>query len=255
MWLRLRQICLVAPELAPPVEDLKGVLGLEVCHVDPGVKVFGLQNSLLPVGNQLLEVVSPVQENTAAGRYLERRGGPGGYMVITQCDEHSPRRKRVEELGVRVAFRIDRPDFESMQLHPKDTGGSFLEIDWQRGGDAPDGPWFPAGPNWQPARRTDVVRSIRAAELQSPDPERLARRWSEIVEIPLRRDAAGRPEIGLENAALRFVEPPDGRPEGLGGVDVEVADRARLLRAADDRGCRVSDDQVLICGARFRLVE
>ena len=254
MWLRLRQICLVARELEPAITSLKAVLGLEVCHRDPGVRTFGLENALLPVGNQFLEVVSPVEEGTTAGRYLERRGGDGGYMVITQCDDHAPRKRRIAELGVRVAFGFDQPDYRCMQLHPKDTGGSFFEIDYQPGGDADDGPWWPAGPDWRPARRTGVVDAIRAAELQSPDPERLAARWSEIAEIPLARDAAGRPVLPLANAALRFVQATDGRPEGLGGVDLAVVDRARLLAAAAARGCRVSDDVVTICGVRFRLV-
>ena len=255
MWLRLRQICLVARELAPAIEDLKAVFGLEVCCVDPGVKAFGLENSLLPVGNQFLEVVAPIEENTAAGRYLERRGGDGGYMVITQCDDHPPRLKRVEELGVRLAFRIDRPEYQGMQLHPRDTGGSFLEIDWQGGGDAPDGPWWPAGRDWKPARRTHVISSIHAAELQSPDPDRLARRWSEIVEIPVHRGEEGDPTIALEDASLRFVEARDGRGEGLGGVDLVAVDRDRLLRAAEDRGLPIDGDSVLICGTRFRAVD
>jgi hypothetical protein len=38
-------------------------------------------------------------------------------------------------------------------------------------------------------------------------------------------------------------------------VDLVVADRARLLAAAERRGRRVSDDLVNICGVRFRLVE
>lgn len=255
MWLRLRQICLVARDLAPVVEALEHVFGLAVCYRDPGVQAFGLENALLPVGNQFLEVVAPVQEGTAAGRYLDRRGGDGGYMVITQCDDHAPRKRRIAQLGVRVAFSYDRPAYHCMQLHPKDTGGSFFEMDWHEGGEDPDGPWEPAGPDWWPARRTAVVGAIRAAELQSDDPEALARRWSAIAEIPLTRNAAGRPEMPLDNAAVRFVECADGRPEGLGGVDLAVVDRARLLAVAEERGCRVADDLVTICGTRFRLVD
>ena len=89
MWLRLRQICLVARELKPVEEQLNKVLGINVCFRDPGVAFFGLENALFPIGNQLLEVVAPVEENTAGGRYLDRRGGDGGYMVITQCDDHA----------------------------------------------------------------------------------------------------------------------------------------------------------------------
>jgi hypothetical protein len=164
MWLRLRQIALVARELRPVLDDLQAVLGIEPCYVDPGVKAFGLENTLLPVGNQLLEVVAPIRAGTAGGRHLERRGGDGGYMVITQCDDHEPRSRRVAELGIRKVLEFDVPgQFRDMQLHPKDTGGAFLEIDEQLGPRAhePDGPWHPAGHDWQRARRTERVPSSR----------------------------------------------------------------------------------------------
>jgi hypothetical protein len=260
MWLRLRQVALVAAELAPAVEDLRAVLGLEVCFNDPGVKVFGLENALLPVGNQFLEVVAPIEEGTAGGRFLERRGGDGGYMVITQCDDHAPRRRRVEELGVRLAHSFEVPgQFRNMQLHPKDTGGSFFEIDEQLGEGAhePDGPWEPAGHGvrWREFRRLDAVSAITAAEIQGDDPEALARRWGEIAEIPVRRDADGRLTLALDGSTLRFVPCEDGRPEGLGGIDVAVVDRARVLAAARERGLERSDGRVQLCGMRVGLVD
>jgi hypothetical protein len=58
----------------------------------------------------------------------------------------------------------------------------------------------------------------------------------------------------LENASVRFVEASDGRGEGLGGIDLVVNARERLMQAAERRGCLVSDDQVTICGTRFYLV-
>lgn len=254
MWLRLQQIALVAHELTPVVDDLRHVFGLEICYRDPGVKTFGLENALLPVGNQFLEVVAPIREGTAGGRYLERRGGDGGYMVILQCDEHAPRKRRVAELGIRKVLESDEPEHCTMQLHPRDTGGSFLEIDFQAGGEAPDGPWLPAGRDWKPAVRTDVVRAIAAAEIQSPEPDALAARWSRILELPLERDAGGNPSLRLDNAALRFVPDTDGRGEGLGGVDIVAVDRPRLMSCAQQRGRRVTDEIVMIGGVRFRAV-
>lgn len=257
MWLRLRQIALVAHQLAPVLDDLRAVLGLEVCFVDPGVKAFGLENSLLPVGNQFLEVVAPIQEGTAGGRYLERRGGDGGYMVITQCDDHLPRRARVAELGIRLVLSFENHEFRNMQMHPKDTGGSFFEIDEQLGARAhdPDGPWDPAGgAGWKAGQRLDVVTGISAAEVQADDPEKVAARWAEIAELPVRRDGAGNPVLPLDDAVVRFVPCTDGRPEGLGGIDVQVRDRARLLAAAKERGCYRNDSQVYICGLRMNLV-
>jgi hypothetical protein len=253
MWLRLRQIALVAAELDPVVDDLTSILGIEVCFQDPGVAHFGLHNKLMPVGNQFLEVVAPIQENTAGGRYLQRRGGDTGYMVITQCDEQAPRRARIEELGVRLVTDHRWDGFANMQLHPKDTGGTFFEIDQQEGGEALDGLWVPAGPDWQQHVRTDVVSAITAAEIQSPEPERVAARWSEIAEIDLLEGEDGAPTMTLDNAAVRFVEATDGRGEGLGAIDVAAVDKDRVLATAEQRDRRTGDDQDTIGGLRINL--
>ena len=255
MWLRMRQLALVANKLAPVVDDLRAVFGLEVGHRDPGVKVFGLENALLPVGSQFIEVVAPIQENTAGGRYLERRRGDGGYMCILQCDEHAPRKRRAAELGIRKALEDDSPEYSIMQLHPRDTGGTFLEIDYQKGGEAFDGPWMPAGRNWKPAVRTDVVRAIAAAEIQSPEPAALAERWARILELPLTRDARDHAAIRLDIGTIRFVKDTDGRGEGLGGIDLVAVDRARALANAKKRECKIDGDTVTIGGVRFGLVD
>jgi len=255
MWLRVRQIALIARQLAPVVDDIRDVLGLEVAFRDPAVKTFGLENAVFPVGNQFLEVVAPIREGTAGGRYLDRRNGDGGYMVICQCDDHAPRKQRAAELGIRKAMEHDEPEFRIMQLHPRDTGGCFLEIDEQLGDKAADGPWMPAGKDWKSAVRTKVVRGIAAAEIQTPDPADLAARWGQIVELPVKNEAGGAASLHFDNADVRFVKDTDGRGEGLGGVDLLVADRARLIAAAEKRGRRISDDVVNICGVRFRLVE
>lgn len=255
MWLRLRQICLVAEKLAPVEEALCDVLSVKVCFRDPGVSTFGLENALFPIGNQLLEVVAPVQANTAGGRYLERRGGDGGYMVITQCDDHAPRRARIEELGVRTVLDHDSPEFRNLQLHPKDTGGSFFEIDEVLGPDAhdPDGPWGPAGADWKAARVLDRVTGIAAAELQCDDPAAVAGRWSEIAQIPLIEES-GNAVMPLDNATLRFVPCTDGRPEGLGGIDLLTADKAAILASAKARGAVSGDSQIHLCGMRINLL-
>ena len=257
MWLRLRQICGLARTLAPVEAAIKDVLGVEVCYRDPGVGRFGLENALFPIGNQLLEVVAPVQENTAGGRYLDRRGGDGGYMVITQTDDHPPRRARVDALGVRLAHEFKAEGFINMQLHPRDTGGTFFEIDQQLGPDAekPDGPWHPAGPDWQKARRTERVGGIVAADVQCDDPEAVARRWGEIAEIGVDY-SDGIYALQLDNAKVRFVPCTDGRPEGLAGIDVKANDRDAILTAADARGCLLDESggQVSLCGMRVTLV-
>jgi hypothetical protein len=252
--LRLRQICLVASELEKPVADLKAIFGLETCFHDPNVAKYGLENALLPVGTDFLEVVAPFQEETAAGRYLDRRGGDGGYMVILQCDDAELREQRMPEIGVRIANRLDYGTYLGLQLHPKDTGGAILETSTDPRSVAPDGPWHPAGDSWEEAVRTDVVRAMTAVELQSDDPGGLAARWAEVLNVPLGNDAEGNPALKLENAELRFIPADDGRGEGLGGLDLAVADRDAILREAAARDCDVADDTVTVCGTRFKLL-
>jgi hypothetical protein len=250
--LRLRQIALVARHDLVAAQEFIDTLGVAIAFHDPGIKNLGLHNTLMPIGTQLLEIVAPITEGTTAERYIERRKGAGGYMVITQTDDHPPRRARVDELGIRIVGQFHDEDFTNMQLHPADTRGSFLEIDQQTGGEDPMGPWSPAGKNWQQAIRTDLVSAITAAEIQCEDPERVASRWSEIVEIE-RADADGVPTIPLDNAALRFVPATDGRGEGLAGIDVACSQPDVVKARAEEHKLPVADDNVTLVGMRVYL--
>ncbi len=253
-YLRLRQICLVARALEPAVADLADIFGLAVCYRDGNVGKYGLVNALFPIGASFLEVVAPIEHGTAAGRYLERRGGDGGYMVILDCDDIARRRRHMDAIGVRIANPLKYENYTGLQLHPRDTGGAMLEVNHTTGGESLDGPYHPAGPNWQAALRRDVTGALLGAEIQSPDPAALATRWRAILERPVSRNAAGEPQIALDLGALRFVRDCDGRGEGLGGLDLVAADRARIVDAAERRGCRVAGDTVTVCGTRFRLI-
>jgi hypothetical protein len=248
--MRLRQVALVAHHLEPVIADLCGVLGIEVAFRDPAVRQFGLHNAVMPVGDTFLEVVSPVEPNTTAGRYLDRRGGDGGYMVILQCDDLDADRRRVGQLGVRIVWQADLPGIRGTHLHPRDVGGAILSLD---AADPPSS-WQWAGPNWQRAVRTGVVTEITAVELQSGDPEALAQHWSQVLSRPLARTACGIRHIALDQGELRFVTASDGRGEGVGGIDVAAVDRQRVLTAARSRGIAHSEDDVVICGTRIRLV-
>jgi hypothetical protein len=256
MWLRLRQIARMVKDVDAVVADLNAVFGLEVAFIDEHLPpAYGLQNRLLPIGTQFLELCSMVRENTAGGRYWERRGGDGGYMVITQCDDHAPRKARVAELGIRTVASRDTETSCLMQLHPQDTGGSFLEIDWHENPDEEFPGWTHAirGP-WPDFIRTDRIRAIAAAEIQSPDPGKLAARWSEIIEEPVARDSQGNAIIQIQNATLRFVAASDGRPEGLAGLDLAATNATAAREAAATRGVLREDGTILIGGMRLRLV-
>lgn len=252
MYLRLRQLCLVAERLDPVVDDLCDVFGVAVCHRDPEVGQFGLHNALMPFGTSFIEVVAPVRDGTTAARYLQRRGGDGGYMVILDSDGLERWRRHVAEIGVRIAAPLTLGDYEGMQLHPRDTGGALLEINTTLGGAALDGPYWPAGPHWQSSVRTQRCSAIVGAMLQSDDPAALARRWGQILQRdPVQRHGEWR--LALDNAQLRFVRAEDGRGEGLAGIDLSVSDAGAIVSAARSRGCAVLDGRVNAGGIWFTL--
>jgi hypothetical protein len=243
--MRLRQVALVARELERSVDDLCAVLGVDVAYNDPNVGIFGLVNAVMPVGNTFLEVVSPVQEGTTAGRYMERRGGDGGYMLILQTRDLGRERERIEKLRVRVVWEIDMEGAKVIHLHPHDIGSSLVSFDQMSVWDA----WEWAGPDWRSKVRLDSTTGIIAAELQAEDPERCAARWSEVLGTP-RRGL----EIALDEGTIRFVEVADGRGEGLGGVDVTATDVPAVLKRARDRGLPVDGNCITLCGTRVGLV-
>jgi hypothetical protein len=71
--IRLRQIAFAAHDLDSAEEALSAALRVRLCDRHPNIGVFGLRNALYPVGDQFLEIVSPVVPGTAAGRLLGKR--------------------------------------------------------------------------------------------------------------------------------------------------------------------------------------
>ena len=247
--MRLRQIALVARDLQPVVDDLCAVFGITVAFRDPAVEQFGLHNAVMPIGDTFLEVVSPIRPDTTAGRYLERRGGDGGYMVILQCDDLDADRQRLRDLGVRIVWSIDLPDIRGTHLHPRDVGGAILSLDAA----LPPQSWRWAGPEWEAKLQTEVVTEITDVEIQSADPSALAERWAQVLGRTVSRTKAGITRIVLDQGAIRFVEASDGRGDGVSGVSLAVVDRERLLEQAHARRLTVGHDDVVICGTRFRI--
>lgn len=215
MRMRLRQVVLAAADLAATESAIVEQLGLSLCYRDPGVATFGLRNALFPVGHQLLEVVSPVEDGTTAGRLLAKRGGDTGYMVILEVDDLDAMRTRISDAGARIVFEAVEDGIIGLHLHPADVGGAILSIDqpetW--------GEWPWAGPRWREHVRTEVVTDVAAVEIEAEDPAAMAARWSEV----LGRPASGEPPtVALDEGEIRFV-PAGGRGEGVSAFELIAA--------------------------------
>lgn len=255
-YLRLRQICLVAPELEPAVADIRAILGVAPCYHDPNVAPFGLVNAVFPIGYSFLEVVAPVAEATTAGRFLERSGGRGGYMVIIDCDDPERRQSHAAALGIRIAHVSDHGDYFGVQLHPRDCRAAMIELNRTAGGDDIAGPYHPAGPDWPgqaktpPGQARTQAKALLEAELESPDPAGLAAHWARILERPATSDGVD-PLIVLDVGVLRFLPAPMGTAECLAGLRIAVADPEQVRAAAAARGYAVTGGSFHCYGVRI----
>lgn len=257
MRLRLRQIAIIVEDIDAVASDFHAIFGLNIAYREETMPVgpIGMQNRILPVGTQFIELVSPVRPGVTGARYLERRQGDGGYMVICQTDDRDWRDRQVAALGIRTVGGRDSAAYSFLQFHPKDTGGSFLEIDWHEGyDDALPGWTHAAGADWAPAVNTDVIDRIVAAEIQSPSPDATAARWATILDLPVTRDELGRAKIDLDGGIIRFVVATDGRGEGLGGLDIHASDGRQAMTTARMRGLRTDGATIRLGGMRLTLV-
>lgn len=244
-YLRLRQICLVAPALGPAEADITALLGVPVCYRDPNVAAYGLENALWPLGPDILEVVAPTREGTAAGRFLERSGGEGGYMAIFDCEDAAAMQVHAESMGVRTANLIRHAGYHGVQLHPKDCRATMLEFSTTEGGEALDGPYHPAGPDWTRIVRVEGLPRLMAAQVTAPNPAALAAHWARISCASV----GDGPALLLDHGRVEFLPGPEER---LDALRLGVADPAAMRAVAERRGL-VRDGAIRVSGVRIGL--
>ena len=215
--IRLRQVAMIAPDLDPVVDELCETFGLQVCFHDPGVAEFGLRNALLLVGDQFLEVLSPIEDDTTVGRLLEKRGGAGGYMVIYEVDDLDVRLAHLATRDARVVWAADLPDIRGRHLHPRDVGAAIVSLDEP----VPAGSWRWGGPEWpsMAGAQNPTVDAISTVTVASEHPDATSRRWS---------------DLGIARS-VRFVTAGE-RGGGIDGVDIHAVDRSRAGERFDIGG-------------------
>jgi len=235
--MRLRQIALMAHKIAPVAGLFEQIFGLKVAFRDPGVGYFGLENVVMPVGGEFLEVLEPIREDASGARYLTRRGGDAGYMVILQDADAMAHRARLEAEGVRVIARSRDDHYCYTHFHPGDCAGVLMSIDsvigdanWEK----PDSDWPPASSDWR-KYPSDVSLGITTVTIQSRDPAAAAERWAMLLDKPLSTGADG-PQIVLSPGVIRFTGPIDADGTGVVALDIKVRDVAAVLASAKAAG-------------------
>ena len=207
---RLRQVVLAAPELEPVAEQLEATLGVRDGFNDPGVAAFGLKNIVYSAGESFVEVVVPVEDDTAAGRTIAKQG-EGGYMAIFQVTDIEAVRQRVKDLGIRVVWHAELDDIQAMHLHPKDIGAAIVSIDEP----VPYESWRWGGPTWIGDDTPAVSGGVREMTVRVREPGEVASRWADVLGEKV--SAGDTIILDQGRQTVRFVGPAAGEREGLSG--------------------------------------
>jgi hypothetical protein len=202
---RLRQAVVAATDLDAVAGELRERLKLGEPYADPGVAHFGVRNAVFALDDTFLEVVSPTQPDTAAGRLIERRGGDCGYMLMFQVGALATRRDQVRQLGIREVFEVSLEDMAEVHLHPADIGGAIVSLSEPR----PPASWRWGGPDWE-NRRAAVA--VAGATVDVPEPESAAARWESVlgeapdwIGVGLRTGERGLTEIVIDGLGDEFM--------------------------------------------------
>jgi hypothetical protein len=253
--MRLRQIAFIAKDAEAIAEQLGAVFGLKVGFRDPGVEYFGLRNVVMPVGGEFLEVVAPFRDDASGARYLARRGGDAGYLVILQDTDAMAHRERLEKMGVRLIAKSRTDDYEYTHFHPADCAGVLMSFDSVPGDAAwreSKSSWPPAGPKWRD-HQSETALGISAVTIQSRDPLGACERWCALLDKPASTSGDAL-EIALDRGKIRFVAPVDDDGTGVVGLDIEVRDGHAALDRAREAGLPVAGGAVEVCGVVVRPV-
>jgi len=209
---------MVAVDCGVVAGELRRAFGWPQPFSDPGVARFGLCNAVFAAGDTFVEVVAPVEPGTAAGRYLRRRGGGGGYMAIFQVPDLAVARRRVDLLGVRVVWTADLPDIAGTHLHPSDVPGAIVSLDWAE----PAESWRWAGPSWTGRAAEHGPGGVTGLTIEVRDPFAAAQRWAAVLGVPAARDGmTAVVELAESGQRLLFKQASADHGEGITAVTIE----------------------------------
>lgn len=231
LGVRLRQVVLAAHQLDPVAAALQESLGLGEPFADPGVAEFGIRNAVFALGDCFIEVISPAGPDTAAGRWLDRHGADGGYMLIFQFEDLDAARVRAAGLGVRVVWSVDLPDISGSHLHPADMRGAIVSLDRA---DPPES-WRWGGPQWTGKAGRGAPGRLLRVEVAVADPGATADRWAQVLgvtalgsQVPYDGGAVDFVASGAGDAvtAVTVALPSGTGRRAIGGVDFHFEPQA-----------------------------
>jgi hypothetical protein len=229
---RLRQVAVAALDAREVVDQLGTIFGSATGYQDPGVADFGLENHVFALGDQFVELVSPVTHTAPVWRFLEKKGRrAAGYMVILEVGAMEPYRARAEALHHSVVLDSDSETWSTLHLHPRDLG-TLMSVDHDKRGD-----WMPAGPDWNSRSGVSAITGIAGVRIATSNPVAMARRWATFLDVPYLSGV----KLCLNQGTIEFVPTALGN-NGLAAIELLTSDESR------------GGESHTIAGTEFRIV-
>ena len=129
MFGRIDHIGVAVADLDAAIDLHVNVYGLELVHRET-VEAQGVEAVLLDVGENHVELLAPLHDDTPIGRHLAKRG-PGLHHVAYQVDDIGAVLRRLRDQGLRLIDETPRTGIRASQvafLHPSASGGVLTEI-------------------------------------------------------------------------------------------------------------------------------
>jgi methylmalonyl-CoA/ethylmalonyl-CoA epimerase len=129
MFARIDHVGVAVDDLEAAIALHERTYGLRLAHREV-VEAQGVEAVLLDVGSSHVELLRPLQPDTAVGRFLASRG-PGLHHVAYRVDDIEAALDALRDRGLqlidetpRVGIRDSRVAF----VHPQSAGGVLTEI-------------------------------------------------------------------------------------------------------------------------------
>ena len=129
MFARIDHIGVAVEDLDAAIALHKSTYGMALVHRET-VSEQGVEAVLFDVGENHVELLRPLSEDTPVGRFLAARG-PGLHHVAYQVSDIEAALAQLKEQGARLIDETPRTGIRSSRVafvHPKSSGGVLTEI-------------------------------------------------------------------------------------------------------------------------------
>jgi methylmalonyl-CoA/ethylmalonyl-CoA epimerase len=129
MFARIDHVGVAVEDLDAAIALHEQTYGMELAHREV-VEEQGVEAVLLDVGESHVELLRPLQPDSAVGRFLAARG-PGLHHVAYRVDDIEAALDALRDRGMQLIDEIPRPGIRDSRVafvHPKSAGGVLTEI-------------------------------------------------------------------------------------------------------------------------------